>query len=255
MTKHEPVVLAANANIDGSITVTVVVRGTGGATGFNSLHPMSSGHYIQSIWATDQTGAVVGLIDYPAPTGTEATAPIPVLKFILPAGTLVTSLQPHEFCNLHGLWQGPQVSVPFSSRAQHWTELTSSAVASGPGSYHAVSSHSFETKHEPVVLAADANSDGSITVTVVVRGTDGATGLSSLHPMNTAHYIQSIWVLDQTGAVVGLIDYPAPTGTEATAPIPVLKFTLPAGTLVQQLTPYEYCNLHGVWQGPARLHP
>ena len=254
--KHHPVVLHAATGADGSIIVTVVVRGTGGKTGLGALHPMGKGHWIESIWVEDQTGNVVGMVEYPEPTGAETTKYLPVLKFTLPKGTDVTSLTPYEYCNLHGLWAGPKITVPFKSVGVVARDKTKDlTVTSGPNSYHKPSIRPYdvatnEGKHHPVVLHAATGADGSIIVTVVVRGTGGKTGLGALHPMGKGHWIESIWVEDQTGNVVGMVEYPEPTGAETTKYLPVLKFTLPKGTDVTSLTPYEYCNLHGLWVGP-----
>ena len=87
-------------------------------------------------------------------------------------------------------------------------------------------------KHDPFI-----SFDGAVA-TVGVRGTNGST--TSLHPqLNAAHWIQAIWVKDQTGAVVFFKDM----NNSATASV---SFAVPAGST--SLTPYELCNLHGLWQ-------
>ena len=192
--KHHPVVLTAASAADGSVVVTVVVRGTGGNTALGKLHPMGKGHWIETIWVEDQSGKVVALQETAEPTGAETTKPIPAFTFSLPAGTTATSLTPFEYCNLHGLWVGPKSTVPFKSVGVVARDKTKDlTVTSGPNSYHKPSIRPFdlatsEGKHHPVLLNAETETDGSVVVTVVVRGTGGATGIDKLHPMGKGHW-------------------------------------------------------------------
>ena len=111
---------------------------------------------------------------------------------------------------------------------------------STPDSYHVPGVT--PVKHDPVVLKALPNGAGGANVKVVVRGTNGATGDSFLHPMGPSHYITTIWVKDMSGNVVYLKQF------DRTSPQipPIMEFTVPAGTTT--LIPYEYCNLHGLWK-------
>ena len=173
----------------------------------------------------------------------------PLASFSLPSS--VTTLTPYEYCNLHGLWKGPTVTVPFSVRAQARESAVDPQSSSGPTSSHTASTPAI--KHDPAVTTIVRNADGSHTVTVVVRGTDGS--LSNLHPNDNGHWIETIYVKDQDGTVIFMEEFPEPTsGTSAelgTYPPASIFFTLEADTTVTSLTPYEYCNLHGLWQGPT----
>ncbi len=68
---------------------------------------------------------------------------------------------------------------------------------------------------------------------------EGTVTVSVMHGMSQEHWIPTIYVRDQDGIVVGLVeldgDAPEATGT----------FTLPRGTT--RVTAYAYCNLHAHW--------
>ena len=98
--KHDPYLSISSTRL-----ATVVVRGNGGSTEPDSLHPMSTAHFISNIWITDQDGAVICDQEF---DGTEASP-----TFSCQLATSVTMVQSHEFCNLHGLWSGPTVTVEF----------------------------------------------------------------------------------------------------------------------------------------------
>ena len=223
--KHEPAVVWAAPNADGSTDVKVVVRGTDGND--HSLHPMTDAHWIEYIWVTDQDGNVAFLAKYDAPAADEVA--VPVFEFTVPAGSSITSLTPWEFCNLHGLWEGPSATVPFSARSAALVAAADSSVDSGPTSLHEAGAT--PVKHDPVITSTVANDDGTTTVTVVVAGTDGS--LTSLHPMTDAHYIETIYLVDQDGGVVAMAEFDAATDTYT--PPASATFTVPAG--VTSLTP------------------
>ena len=62
------------------------------------------------------------------------------------------------------------------------------------------------------VLEATANNDGTTSIKVVVRGTDGST--SSLHPMSADHWITTIYVADaDTGDIVYLKQFDEPASS------------------------------------------
>ena len=105
----------------------------------------------------------------------------------------------------------------------------------GPSSYHAALDLGLEDapKHEPFITI-----DGT-SMTVGVRGNDGS--MTTLHPQSAPdHFISHVWVTDENGDVVAsanITDNATPSNS----------FTIPAG--VKKLTPWEYCNLHGLWKG------
>ena len=108
-----------------------------------------------------------------------------------------------------------------------------STMAAGPSSYHRTGGSPL--KHDPFI------SFTGTSMTVGVRGNDGST--TTLHPQSAPdHFISHIWVTDENGDVVvtaNITDNATPSNS----------FTVPAG--VKKLTPWEYCNLHGLWKGPT----
>lgn len=105
-TKHTPYITYSEDGQKATVTV-----GNGDEEG-GVFHPTVPSddpevvHYVTHIWVLDEDGAVVGL-DATDPS----TATVPVTySFDVPKGA--TSLTAYEFCNKHGLWEGPQADVP-----------------------------------------------------------------------------------------------------------------------------------------------
>lgn len=218
--KHDPFL-----HINGTAAV-VSVRGTGGST--VTLHPQTDQHHISDIWVQDQAGAVVYYV------ALDGSAAAPTATFTVPHGT--TSLVPMEFCNLHGLWQGPTYAVHATDAAGSELLLTYSDAAfgpTGPLSYHTATA--VPAKHDPAITIRGG------TATVKVLGTGGSE--VELHPQGTGHYISHIYVTDQTGGIVHSAMLPSDAAE------PMTTFTVAAGTT--ELTAHEFCNLHGLWQGRA----
>jgi superoxide reductase len=87
----------------------------------------------------------------------------------------------------------------------------------------------FETKppsHVPVLSVSGMM--GTLSV--------GAT----VHGQSAQHHITAAWVTDESGHIMFFKAF-------ATDETPVVSFAIPVGTA--ELTPYEHCNLHGVWEG------
>jgi desulfoferrodoxin (superoxide reductase-like protein) len=99
--------------------------------------------------------------------------------------------------------------------------------------YYPAVGHS-SAKHVPLLTV----SGNTATLSV------GAT----IHPISPTHYIGAAWVRDQNGAVVFYQAFPT-DGSEQ----PIATFTVPPGATA--LIPYEWCNLHGTWQGNAAQAP
>lgn len=202
-------------------------------------------HFVTHIYIVNQDGAIVGMDALDPTMGVPATA-----SFDIPKGT--TKLQAYEWCNLHGLWEGPEVSV-------------SSAVTSDPAcskddlaeaahdSYHADLSRRQALapweenepyteddgkKHTPYIEV----DRGTATVTVG----DG----NPFHPMTassdptTVHFVTHIYVVDQNDNIVVMQNLD-PQGVDKAT----ISFSVPEG--VTNLTAYEFCNLHGLWKGPT----
>ena len=99
------------------------------------------------------------------------------------------------------------------------------------------------TKHCPILTVT-----GTVGTVVVGKGAVTGDPNDPIHPMtassdpNTVHWIDHIYVKDQDGNVVAMRDLGATESSPAT-----LVFDIPAG--VTSLTPYEHCNLHGLYKG------
>eukprot|EP01060_Flectonema_neradi_P035409 TRINITY_DN650_c6_g1_i1.p1 TRINITY_DN650_c6_g1~~TRINITY_DN650_c6_g1_i1.p1 ORF type:complete len:1134 (+),score=187.87 TRINITY_DN650_c6_g1_i1:90-3491(+) len=65
-----------------------------------------------------------------------------------------------------------------------------------------------------------------------------------LHPMNADHFIETIFVEDQNGVVIASASLLPTSGSS-----PTFEFDIPTNTT--SLTPYEYCNIHGLFKGPT----
>ena len=57
------------------------------------------------------------------------------------------------------------------------------------------------------------------------------------------HYIEFVYVRNETGKIVGIQKF-VPTDL-----VPTLTFT--AAESSGALTPFAYCNLHGMWKGDS----
>ena len=201
---------------------TVSVRGGEGST--TMLHPQDfDAHYITHAWVEDENGDVVCAHTF---TAEDAAASF-VCNVKDSAGTTLT---PYEHCNLHGVWQGPTYD-----RAKE--------AAVYPGAFADMNVQVFlkvtdaaPLKHEPAFSVDDDSFQ------IAVLGNDGA----GLHPHAPPdHYITKVWTKDAHGVVVTVTEL-GEAVTEAMSP----AFSVPDG-FVGTLTPYEHCNLHGIWEGAS----
>jgi superoxide reductase len=62
---------------------------------------MDPDHWIEFLWAKDQTGALVAGVNL-------ASTDKPELTFDIPSGA--TAITAFEFCNKHGVWKSDDVS-------------------------------------------------------------------------------------------------------------------------------------------------
>ena len=123
---HSPAMVVAGAPVKHEAKImgvgketTIVVLGGGGSD--INLHPHSfNTHYIEAVFAKDQHGAVAVYQVLGASVTTAQSKP-----FAIPPSA--TSLEPYEFCNLHGLWAGAT-----------WTSVTPSGDMDCPHGYVAV---------------------------------------------------------------------------------------------------------------------
>ena len=78
---------------------------------------------------------------------------------------------------------------------------------------------------------------------IVVDKARGTATVSSTHPMTEAHWLTTIYVRDQDGVVIHLIEFLARGADAATTA--TTTFSIPSGTT--SMTAYAYCNLHDAW--------
>merc|ERR1719506_2783253 len=100
-----------------------------------------------------------------------------------------------------------------------------------------------ETKHKPFLRI-----EGSQGLVVVGKGAVTGNTSDLIHPMTPSsdpsvlHFIDLIWVEDQTGKIIAM------RKVSASEPKPAsMAFPIPAGTT--SMTAYEHCNSHGLWKG------
>jgi desulfoferrodoxin (superoxide reductase-like protein) len=146
---------------------------------------------------------------------------------------------PYEFCNKHGLWEGPTYNVANEIEVTR-IEATLSKDATGPTSFH-----SFEQsqKHVPFFLTvkAEISSQPFGKLSVVVKG-EG----DSMHPMSRNHWISAVWTKDHYQRVV---HFDKLNNTAKTAQSGAFEVYPDHSAENTHLTPYELCNKHGVWEG------
>ena len=255
-TKHTPFLTYDAA----SNTATVIV-GNGNETG-GVFHPMEASedpsrvHFIMQMYVVDQNARVI------ASQTMDPTLPAPARMIIedIPPG--VTALTAYEFCNLHGLWQGPTVSITTTDDNNN----TGTETATSDGIVCAVSSPSEPaydsyaadfvrrqtlppfntvepytadrgTLHVPYITV-----DGTTTkkATVVV-GTD-----EERHEMRAGtnpHWINAVYVVDQDDTIV-VVESLDPTMMEHAE----IRFDIPDTATTLQA--YSWCNIHGLYVGP-----
>eukprot|EP01065_Artemidia_motanka_P003855 TRINITY_DN1184_c0_g1_i1.p1 TRINITY_DN1184_c0_g1~~TRINITY_DN1184_c0_g1_i1.p1 ORF type:complete len:3003 (+),score=803.35 TRINITY_DN1184_c0_g1_i1:42-9011(+) len=248
--KHTPVLVVSGA------TATVHV-GVGAATGDSAtahlqydVFDAAAIHVVEAVYVTDQDDNVVA---YGRLSGLDNP---PVLRFVVP--TDVTQLTPFALCNVHGLFRGTAVAVaPAGQMVERecgvqvclrperpvysceLLETERAAVLRRQLTEHSTAVPFFQpaanAKHTPTVRD---HGDGTVTVEVGVP--------SAFHPTVSSdpHYIEYIYLVDQSDAVVGLALLP-PTGPAPSA----YTFRIPAG--VTAVTPHALCQLHGLFRGAA----
>jgi desulfoferrodoxin (superoxide reductase-like protein) len=158
------------------------------------------------------------------------------IDFTVPVGA--TSLTAYEWCNKHGLWEGPTVQVPVDFCPTMHAEFLRRQ-ANAPWNRATPYNETDGAKHTPYITVTDS--------VAVVKVGDG----SPYHPMSASaeldglpHFITHIYVLDQDGGFVAM------TGLDPSqSSVAELEFTIPEGTA--QLKAYSFCNLHGLWEGSA----
>ena len=120
-TKHEPVAKAVGVDHSG-VTVRVSVRGAGGSDDEAKLHPMTDAHFISDMYLLDERGAVIdGVKSFDSASASGGA--VAAADFLVKTGLLgASSVTPVEYCNKHGLWVGPTLSVNELLRQQSDTK-------------------------------------------------------------------------------------------------------------------------------------
>eukprot|EP01064_Diplonema_japonicum_P003833 TRINITY_DN1251_c2_g2_i1.p1 TRINITY_DN1251_c2_g2~~TRINITY_DN1251_c2_g2_i1.p1 ORF type:complete len:1151 (+),score=248.42 TRINITY_DN1251_c2_g2_i1:23-3454(+) len=90
-------------------------------------------------------------------------------------------------------------------------------------------------KHKPMLTIKNAEALVSIGEGTVMEG-------QPIHPMMAAHFIDTIYAVDQNDKVIASSSLIPNQGSPAT-----MSFTIPAGTT--HITPYSHCNIHGLYKG------
>jgi len=202
-------------------------------------------HFVTHIYVVDQDGDIVGMDALDPVQGAPAMA-----EFDIPNGTL--ALQAYEWCNKHGLWQGPVVNV-ISTLSTEATcskdDIDVAAYDSYDADFRRRQAMDPFQKAEPYTEADGKKHTPYIEVvnnTAIVTVGDG----SPFHPMKDSsdpsevHFVTHIWVVDQAGNIVVMRNLD-PYGVDKAT----ITFGLPSNAT--SLTAYEFCNLHGLWKGPT----
>lgn len=224
----------ASGNYAGSFTISV----RGGDGSLDALHPQSPGaHWITNVWVEDQDGNVVcqhTFADEAAEAGegevVDVEEPTYTCNYeITDASATLTS---YEHCNIHGVWQGPTIDIALA--------VSVAGSMSNSDAFNTVVYPKDPTadpvKHEAAMSAVDGG------YSIGVLGTDG----EGLHPHEfDTHYIVATWAIDGHGTAVAFTELGDAVDT-AQSP----AFSFPDG-FAGTVSPWEHCNLHGVWEGAA----
>lgn len=235
--KHTPFITTEN----GVATVTV---GDG-----NPYHPMTASenpdsvHFITDIYVMDQDDNFIYSESLDPSKGTPA-----MISFTVPAGT--TKLTAYEWCNKHGLWVGPTVEVESPTGPQLTCNVDMIDSTARPSiraelfrlqslpPFSETDSYTEDdgAKHTPYITVSDDGHSGSVVV-----GTEVV-----YHPMDASrpHWITTIYITDESDEIIAMkaLD---PNGVSKAE----MTFDIPDGT--KSVTPWEFCNMHGLWVGPT----
>jgi len=247
--KHIPFLTISNDGTTGTVVV-----GNGNDNGV--WHPMVASedpgevHFITHILVKDQDSNVIALKALDPDEQAPATQAPATMVFDIPTG--VTELTPYEWCNLHGLWQGPTVSISSNGASKECgiSNFPRGAWPSVHADFLRLQNYLFKStlpfdesngiKHTPYIALSD---DG--TASVLVGKSDGP-----IHPMNGVtdltsepHWITEIYVVDQTGAIVEMM-------TLETEGVDVAKMEFKVAEGTETLQAYAWCNIHGLYVGP-----
>ena len=270
---HTPVFNVAGGDSN-RVEVTV---GRGGAR-----HPSVGGsdesavHYIANLHVVNQDGVVVAMGEYSPAAGVDGVR----LVFDVPTGT--TSMKAYAFCNRHGMFVSQRQVVRPSTKMQSCDlgacleepvggEQAAEEEGEEGGTHYDAEGRCVQLesiraealrrqrvehgedgpflpaagnlKHMPVVVLTYSGYKVTVGVEGAVHPTVGGGG-----DPEAVHYIETLYVTNEKGEVVAAAS-PSPVAGAA-----VMEFDVPNST--RELTPYAFCNRHGLFQGttmPVRI--
>lgn len=230
------------------------------------IHPLTQSadpdtvHYITTILLVNEMNVAVA---YSELTAGNALGQMASLYFSV---GVAKSLTPYAYCSIHGLWKGDTIEFEQTRDSstycdiakcqfEHGAAITASTVAAlihrqditqgTKDAFPVNDGDILNSLHRPVLVPM-----GSEAVITIGMGKAGPSGCPNgcFHPVNPSsdpslvHWPEFIWALDQNGIIVTLRE------TSMVVPgVAQHTFAIPAG--VTQLTPYTYCNIHGLFVG------
>eukprot|EP00594_Rhizosolenia_setigera_P016285 CAMPEP_0178957460 /NCGR_PEP_ID=MMETSP0789-20121207/10931_1 /TAXON_ID=3005 /ORGANISM="Rhizosolenia setigera, Strain CCMP 1694" /LENGTH=350 /DNA_ID=CAMNT_0020639721 /DNA_START=55 /DNA_END=1108 /DNA_ORIENTATION=+ len=251
--KHVPFITLSDDNSQATVVV-------GDDTVYHPVVPSNDNpdvvHYVTDIYVVDETGSIVYYTKLDPSIAADETDGKATVTFDVPSG--VSTLTAYEWCNLHGLWVGPEVTVDADASGADVdcivtpAEYPEGAYESARADFERRQAAEFGesdpyteddgVKHTPYI-EYQWNYQALVALTV---GSED----SEVHPMtasddpDTVHFVTDIFVEDQYGNVIFM------TALDPSDVDEVFElFTLPTG--VTSMTAYEFCNLHGYWKGPT----
>jgi len=231
-TKHTPT-LTIDAN--GGFTITV-------------RHGSTEGHWIEAIWAEDENGNICGycLADEPDASGDYDNSMFECT--VSESACSGAHIIPYEYCNLHGLWEGqPTVVADWA----HYYDFVDGHNANDNYVDDTPSTHENEafTKHTPTLTVTFGESTDTSTNAMAATTAAATATVTVRHGSTEGHFIEGLFVIDQNGELY-MHYFPEPDASgDYDNGQQVASFAF--HTNVVSVTPYEYCNLHGIWAGTS----
>jgi desulfoferrodoxin (superoxide reductase-like protein) len=246
--KHVPFIALSEDGATATVTV-----GDGELEG-GVYHPMSASsdpavvHYISDIYVVDENGSIV----YYTKLDPSLANGVATVTFDVPEG--VKSLTAYEWCNLHGLWKGPEVVVDATATG---ADLGCHVPAEyPPGSWESVRADFIRRQGVDFASPTPYTETSGVKHTPYITfdetgGLISVGGGDTIHPMTASsdasvvHFITEVLVEDQDGNIIFMkaLD---PTNVDSVSGV---AFAIPEKTT--SVTAYEFCNLHGYWKGPS----
>jgi desulfoferrodoxin-like iron-binding protein len=100
-------------------------------------------------------------------------------------------------------------------------------------------------KHLPVITEGEEKGGPEY---IVVAGEDGSLEAEHLHPQTDAHHIAAIYIKDENGKILFYKDLEHGSSGEKAKTYFVFPRMVEKNA-PKVFVPYQYCNLHGLWEG------